>query len=473
MTRMTIRFKQLAAGFALAGFLLFGALAGIGYTQARATTTTGTVTIRSIISGALTFASGTSIDIDEAGVRLSGDGDGALTFLGLGNGADEAFTMNLDDTANTIVFSSSTGANAVNLTGFALTVDSCTGCGAAGAPSDATYITQTANGSLSAEQALAALSSGIMRVATTTGVITSLTDSAGIFANISDETGGSGVLVGSASPNLTGIATMSATDAQWFMGGTTDPGWGVPALHFQVANGHVVSSATGSMIVGNNVYEAAADTPRYIATNTANRIVINSGGTAFQVAASGTAGNAITFTTVIQTLSTGTAVTFPSLPAGAAGDTDACLNSSTNELTDAGANTCTVSSLRFKDWKGNLDPVESLAKVMQLTPGAYTYKAGQFTDQCVRTKTVNGVEVADASARAACQVAKATVMREHIGFNAENMSDVEPRLTWYDSDGLPLTINFEETTALLASSIQALKLENDALRARVDALEKQ
>lgn len=58
-----------------------------------------------------------------------------------------------------------------------------------GAPTDATYITQTANGSLSAEQALSALSTGIMRVATTTGVITSLTDSAGIAANISDETG--------------------------------------------------------------------------------------------------------------------------------------------------------------------------------------------------------------------------------------------------------------------------------------------
>jgi len=45
-----------------------------------------------------------------------------------------------------------------------------------GAPTDATYITQTANGSLSAEQALSALASGIMRVATTTGVITSLGD---------------------------------------------------------------------------------------------------------------------------------------------------------------------------------------------------------------------------------------------------------------------------------------------------------
>lgn len=81
-----------------------------------------------------------------------------------------------------------------------------TGAGA-GAPSDATYITQTADSDLSAEQALSSLSTGIMRVANTTGVITSLTNSSGIFTNISDETGGTGVLVGSVSPAFTGTPT--------------------------------------------------------------------------------------------------------------------------------------------------------------------------------------------------------------------------------------------------------------------------
>jgi hypothetical protein len=49
------------------------------------------------------------ITIQAAGVKLTGDGDGAITFLGLGNGSDEDFTFNLDDTANTIAVSSSTG----------------------------------------------------------------------------------------------------------------------------------------------------------------------------------------------------------------------------------------------------------------------------------------------------------------------------------------------------------------------------
>lgn len=53
---------------------------------------------------------------------------------------------------------------------------SITPAGSGGAPTDATYITQTANGSLSAEQSLAALSTGIMKVTTTTGAVTSLGD---------------------------------------------------------------------------------------------------------------------------------------------------------------------------------------------------------------------------------------------------------------------------------------------------------
>jgi len=42
------------------------------------------------------------------GMTLEGDGDGAITFTGTGDGFDEDLTMNLDDTSNTGVFTSST-----------------------------------------------------------------------------------------------------------------------------------------------------------------------------------------------------------------------------------------------------------------------------------------------------------------------------------------------------------------------------
>ena len=46
---------------------------------------------------------------------------------------------------------------------------------AVGAPADATYIVQTANGSLSAEQVLSLLSTGLVKVTTGTGVLSTAT----------------------------------------------------------------------------------------------------------------------------------------------------------------------------------------------------------------------------------------------------------------------------------------------------------
>ena len=63
----------------------------------------------------------TTINIGAAGVRVTQDEDGAITFLGLGAGNDEDLTLNLDDgTANTVAFSSSTGVTQVNFTSIGL-----------------------------------------------------------------------------------------------------------------------------------------------------------------------------------------------------------------------------------------------------------------------------------------------------------------------------------------------------------------
>lgn len=51
-----------------------------------------------------------------------------------------------------------------------------TGLSGSGAPTDATYLTQTANGTLTNEQALSSLSTGLMKVTTGIGVVSSITD---------------------------------------------------------------------------------------------------------------------------------------------------------------------------------------------------------------------------------------------------------------------------------------------------------
>lgn len=82
----------------------------------------------------------------------------------------------------------------------------------ANAPASATYITQTANSGLSAEQALSSLATGLMQVTTTTGVVSSVTTSAGLLALISDETG-TGALVFAGSPALTGNVSITGDAA--------------------------------------------------------------------------------------------------------------------------------------------------------------------------------------------------------------------------------------------------------------------
>jgi len=77
------------------------------------------------------------------------------------------------------------------------------------APANATYIVQTANTGLSAEQAIGSLSSGILRGAATTGVITSLGDT------LPAANGGTGVsnATQTYTPTLTSITNLDATTA--------------------------------------------------------------------------------------------------------------------------------------------------------------------------------------------------------------------------------------------------------------------
>lgn len=89
-----------------------------------------------------------------------------------------------------------------------------------GAPDNATYITQTTDATLSNEQAIGALASGILRGAATSGIVTSLTNSAGIAANVSDETGTS-LLVFNTTPTLVTPVLGAATGTSIAFG--TDP----------------------------------------------------------------------------------------------------------------------------------------------------------------------------------------------------------------------------------------------------------
>jgi len=69
-----------------------------------------------VVDGGAGFVSIPDLRFGAAGVKITGDGDGAFTWLGLGDGNDEDLTWNLDDTANTVVITTSTGVTALDWT---------------------------------------------------------------------------------------------------------------------------------------------------------------------------------------------------------------------------------------------------------------------------------------------------------------------------------------------------------------------
>lgn len=330
-----------------------------------------------------------------------------------------------------------------------------------GAPTDATYITQTVNGTLSAEQALDALASGILRVDTADGVLTSLTTSAGIAANISDESGtdklafttdptfaglgASTIVTSSVGPHAVGVAT--AAGSMFKLGGTF-----APAGQAGLRGLDVVQTLTPDT-AGGNLYGLSFEVTftEFSSGNHGNLIgvryvepTVTAGAATVTDAATVYIGGqpTVTVSGASRALWVDSGRTdldgrnfMVGLSGGAAGDEDVCKNPTTSELTDANASTCIVSSLRYKS---NWQPLEAgaLDKVLRLTPGSFHY-----------TNDLKKVP--------------------RIGLTAENMQAVEPRLTFYEPDGVtPRGVAYEETVALLVAAIQELTARLTALEVR-------
>lgn len=66
------------------------------------------------------FNATAGLQVGATGVLITSDDDGAITFLGTSAGYDEDLTLNLDDTENTAVVSSSTGLVKMSFTGISL-----------------------------------------------------------------------------------------------------------------------------------------------------------------------------------------------------------------------------------------------------------------------------------------------------------------------------------------------------------------
>lgn len=139
----------------------------------------------------------TSGDLSTAAAATDYVAPGAVTSSGITMATDRLLGRTTASTGNIEELTVGSG----------LTLSSGTLSATAAAPTTATYITQTADGTLANEQALSALATGLMQVTTSTGVISSVTTSSGLAALISDEVG-TGALVFRDSPAFTTHITL-------------------------------------------------------------------------------------------------------------------------------------------------------------------------------------------------------------------------------------------------------------------------
>lgn len=222
----------------------------------------------------------------------------SITLIAQGSGTPSTLRV-LTDSAGSLLVSSSalTGAQTSSVfSNTRLKTDASgnlvitDGSGAGFAPANATYVTQTANAGLSAEQAIGALSSGILRGATTTGVITSLGD---VLPAVNGGTGlsagavGDLIFVNAVTPTFARLAAVATGQVLVSAGVNTAPAYSASPTVTTLTATNLISGAgavgTPSIIVGttNTGLWRSATNEIAISANAAEVVRFTQGGTLF------------------------------------------------------------------------------------------------------------------------------------------------------------------------------------------------
>ncbi len=173
---------------------------------------------------------------------------------------------------------------------------------------------------------------------------------------------------------------------------------------------------------GNNVLIGTSANIDTGASSTSNAIQIGAGSTCIWcVTGAGTpatAANTLNGSVTFPNVTTGTNADFVCMAAGG--------------VLTLQTSACTISSLRFKNVLGELDPAQMVADIMTLHPLEFTMKEGSEPN------------------------ADPNYARPQIGLTAENVASVDPRLSIYDDDmKTPKSYRQEGVIAALVVTAQA------------------
>lgn len=104
---------------------------------------------------------------------------------------------------------------------------------------------------------------------------------------------------------------------------------------------------------------------------------------------------------------------------------------------------CSGSSKRFKHNIESLDDRASFNEIIRMRPISFVYNE----DHAPNDRTT------------------------HVGFLAEEIEAIDPRLVTYDAEGLSNGVQYQNITSVLVGAVKQLKAENDTLRGRLERLE--
>ena len=149
-------------------------------------------------------------------------------------------------------------------------------------------------------------------------------------------------------------------------------------------------------------------------------------------------------TTPWKALSVGTGgVSFSGLTSTSSPATDLCLSTDNEVVTRSSGNTCatSASSLRYKQDVTPLTVESGLVEVMALRPVSYRYRSSWLRDFASNSNW-NG---------------------ELVGFIAEEVEQIDPRLITTDDFGLPDSVRYSHLSAVLTKALQEINLRIETI----------